>query len=142
MKKGFEKVFSDIQTDMVSVCLEYVQKKADKIYIYASYEAKIVSCDYFYCINGNVYKRDELPSEYDADADRQMACLDILLDDMEDLISACEEYEADMPTEIKIIYDVKNNKLNANYQYENQYSNTENCADDIAEYWYQEICKN
>ena len=37
MKEGFEQIFSDIQTDMVSICLEYVEKKADKIYIYASY---------------------------------------------------------------------------------------------------------
>ena len=33
MKEGFEQIFSDIQTDMVSICLEYVEKKADKIYI-------------------------------------------------------------------------------------------------------------
>ncbi len=47
MKEGFEQIFSDIQTDMVSICLEYVEKKADKIYIYASYEAKTISCDFF-----------------------------------------------------------------------------------------------
>lgn len=141
MKKGFEQVFSDIQTDMVSACLEYVENKADKVYIYASYESNIMSCDFFYCINGNMYKRNELPQGYDVDADRQMECLDILLDNLETLLSVCEKYDADMPTEIKIIYDVKNNKINVNYQYDVQYLSTENTADDVAEYWYQEICK-
>ena len=34
MKEGFEQIFSDIQTDMVSICLEYVEKKGrQNIYI-------------------------------------------------------------------------------------------------------------
>lgn len=142
MKEGFEQIFSDIQTDMVSICLEYVEKRADNIYIYASYEAKTISCDFFYNVNGKIYKKSELPKGYDVNANRQMSCLDIMLDDMEKLISTCSEYEAEMPTEIKIIYDVKNNKLSANYQYDEIYSKTEKCADDIAEIWYQEICKS
>ena len=142
MKEGFEQIFSDIQTDMVSICLDYVEKKADKIYIYASYEAKTISCDFFYSVNGKIYKKSELPKGYDVNVDRQMSCLDIMLDDMEKLISACSEYEAEMPTEIKIIYDVNNNKLCANYQYDEIYSKTEKCADDMVEIWYQEICKS
>ena len=83
-----------------------------------------------------------MPKGYDVNVDRQMSCLDIMLDDMEKLISACSEYEAEMPTEIKIIYDVNNNKLCANYQYDEIYSKTEKCADDMVEIWYQEICKS
>ena len=141
MKEGFEQVFSDIQTDMVSICLEYVEKKADQIFIYASYEAKTISCDFFYCINGQMYKKSKLPEGYDVNVDRQMSCLDIMMDDMVELISACSKYEAEMPTEIKIIYDVKNNKLNANYQYDEIYSKTEKTADDMVDIWYQEMCK-
>lgn len=142
MKQGFERIFSDIQTDMVSICLEYVEKKADKIYIYASYEARTISCDFFYDVNGRLYKKNELPEGYDVNVDRQMSCLDIMLDDMEKLISVCSEYEAEMPTEIKIVYDAKNNKLNANYQYDELYSETEKSADDMVEDWYQEICQS
>lgn len=108
----------------------------------ASYEAKTISCDFFYSVNGKIYKKSELPKGYDVNVDRQMSCLDIMLDDMEKLISACSEYEAEMPTEIKIIYDVNNNKLCANYQYDEIYSKTEKCADDMVEIWYQEICKS
>ena len=139
MIEGFEHVFSDIQTDMVSICLEYVEGKADVLYIYASYEANAMTCNYFYKVNGELYKKSKLPVGYDVSIDRQKTCMKILFDDMEKLISACKEYEMDMPTEIKIIYDVKNNKLNADYQYDEIFSNTEDSANDIFEKWYQDI---
>jgi len=71
MKEGFEKVFSDIQTDMVSICLEYVDDNADIIYIYASFESNIISCDYFYRIEGILYERHALPEGYDVSIERQ-----------------------------------------------------------------------
>lgn len=141
MKEGFEHVFSDIQADMVSICLEYVEGRAETIFIYGSYESRVLSCDYFFKVAGNLYERQKLPEGYDVSVDRQKACMRILLDDMKKLISACAEYEAEMPTEIKLIYDVKNNKLNADYQYDEIYTNTEKTSDDIAEMWYQEILK-
>ena len=106
MKKGFEHVFSDIQADMVSICLEYVEGRAETIFIYGSYESKVLSCDYFFKVAGNLYERHKLPEGYDVSVDRQKACMRILLDDMKKLISTCAEYEAEMPTEIKLIYDV------------------------------------
>ena len=142
MKEGFEKRFSELQTDMVSICMEYVEDKADKIFIYASYESKIIACDFFYQVNGVIYQNHELPEGYDVSIERQSGCLEILMDDMEELISVCSEYEVDMPTEIKIIYDVTTNQLNASYQYDNVYTDTEYTADDIVEEWYQEICQS
>lgn len=35
-EKIFEGYFTEIQAGMVSICLEYVENKADKIYLYAS----------------------------------------------------------------------------------------------------------
>jgi len=139
MKEGFEHVFSDIQADMVSICLEYVEGKADKIFIYGSYESNAMTCNYFYIVDGKLYKKSKLPAGYDVSIDRQKACMKILFDDMDRLISACAEYEADMPTEIKLVYDVKNNKLKADYQYDEIFSNTDENANDIFEKWYQEM---
>lgn len=141
MKEGFEHAFSDIQADMVSICLEYVEGRAETIFIYGSYESRVLSCDCFFKVDGNLYERHKLPEGYDVSVDRQNTCIKILLDDMKKLISACTEYEAKMPTEIKLIYDVKNNKLNADYQYDDIYTNTEKTSDDIAEMWYQEMLK-
>ncbi len=36
MKKVFEDMFSELQADMVSICMEYVEEKAEKIFIYCS----------------------------------------------------------------------------------------------------------
>ena len=90
-------------------------------------------------MEGTIYRKNELPNGQMIDIEKQMACLGVLLNDLEEIIAVCTKYEADMPTEIKIIYDVKNNKLNANYQYEDIFSNTELTANDIVEKWYQEI---
>ena len=38
MTKIFEDEFMEVQSDMVSLCLEYIESKADNIYIYASNE--------------------------------------------------------------------------------------------------------
>lgn len=48
MTKTFEDYLSELQTDMVAICLEYVENQADAIYIYCSYEPDMYSFDVFY----------------------------------------------------------------------------------------------
>ena len=36
--KEFEDKFSELQADMISICMEYVEDKADKVYVYGSIE--------------------------------------------------------------------------------------------------------
>ena len=33
--KEFEDKFSELQADMISICMEYVEDRADKVYVYA-----------------------------------------------------------------------------------------------------------
>lgn len=82
-EKIFEDYFTEVQADMVSICLEYVKNKADKIYIYASFEANVMTPDYFYDIGGIVLNKHKLNNAkngfvYDVSFDRQKACLHIL----------------------------------------------------------------
>ena len=139
----FEDAFSAIQVDMVQICLEYVDNRADKIFIYASFEENTISCDFFYDINGHKIERNKLnliDDTYDTSIQRQKMCMDILVDDMKQLISLCQKHERDIPTEIKITYDVNSNSLNANYQYGPVYSQYHNkTSDDIYEEWFKEI---
>ena len=139
----FEDAFSAIQVDMVQICLEYVDNRADKIFIYASFEENTISCDYFYDIKGRKIERHKLnlvDDRYDTSIQRQKMCIDILVDDMKQLISLCQKHEKSIPTEIKITYDVNSNSLNANYQYEPVYSQHHNkTSDDIFEEWFKEI---
>lgn len=142
-KKVFEDEFTDIQTDMISICLENVEGRADMIYVYGSYEAGTIVCTYFYNIHGMVVSRGKLNEAlisgeplYDVSVERQKQVTEILMDDMKQLKAVCEKYQKPMPTELKLTYNVGRNSLNADYQYENVYSNQQNKdAYAIAEEW-------
>ena len=47
MDKVFEDYFSELQADMVSICMEYVEKRAERIYIYCSFEDNVISSVFF-----------------------------------------------------------------------------------------------
>ena len=49
--KEFEDRFSELQADMISICMEYVEDRADKVYVYASCEEGYISSSFFYLIN-------------------------------------------------------------------------------------------
>ena len=144
MSKVFEDAFSEIQIDMIKICLAYAEYTADKVYVYASYEGGVISCDYFYQINHTLVQRHKLNDigvkhKYDVSPDRQGKCLNILNADMDALSSVCKEYNQPMPTEIKLIYDAVNRKVMSKYAYDLKYSNTKDLtADDMAEQWFEE----
>lgn len=145
MRKVFEDYFSELQADMVSICLEYVDDRAEKIYIYCSFEQGILSSDFFYKINGNVVKKNKLndvvingQEKYDVSISRQEDVIDIINDDIISLKNLCQEYKREMPTQIKLVYDVISNKLNADYTYDMVFSDREDkTSDDVLEDWYQ-----
>lgn len=148
MSKVFEDYFSELQADMVSICLEYVEDRAEKIYIYCSCEERIISSDFFYCIEGKIKERHKLNNDmnkcnnyiYDTSPERQDAVLEILIEDIKKMKSLCNEYKREMPTEIKLIYDVEKNSLKAEYKYDIVYSNDPvKTADDIAMEWFEAV---
>lgn len=149
MSKVFEDYFSELQGDMVSICLEYVENKADKIYIYCSFEERVISCDFFYCINDKVVRKHKLNDainvelekfRYDTSVERQKGVMNIINDDIEKLYKLCNEYKKEMPTEIKLVYDVVQNSLKAEYKYDLVYSNNiVKTADDIAMEWFEKV---
>jgi len=59
MGKLFEDYLSDIQKDMVSICLEYANYKVDKVFVYASNENDVISSDCFFEINHSIVKKSE-----------------------------------------------------------------------------------
>ncbi len=147
MDKIFEDYFSELQADMVSICLEYVESRAEKIYVYASFEDCVVASDYFYNINGKTVERHKLndvvantQEKYDISVERQKAVVRILNDDIKKMIQICEEYQREMPTEIKLVYDVQKNSLKAEYRYDVVYSDDPvKTADDVAMEWFEQI---
>lgn len=154
MAKVFEDYFSELQADMVSICLEYVFERANKIYIYCSYEEGLVSNDFFYNINGEIVERhklndalfkeqDDANFSYDTSLERQKAVVKILNENIKEMIKLCKKFEHEMPTEIKIVYDVKANKLTADYKYELIHTKDPNkTASSIARLWFEQNKKD
>ena len=137
MDKVFEDYFSELQADMVSICMEYVEKRAERIYIYCSFEDNVIS-------SGFVKKNklnDAIKSgekTYDVSVARQKGAVKIINEDIKKLNRICQEYQRDMPTQIKLVYDIVENKLNADYSYDLIFSNDiSRTAYDVLEEWYQ-----
>lgn len=149
MKKVFEDYFSELQADMVSICLEYIEKRADMIYIHISCDKSMTSPDFFYKINDKILEKDEVnqvitTSEklYDISDERQGAVLHILADDMNKIEELCKKFQKDIPTEIKLIYDIKRNKLQAKYNYDEVFPQDGSKGPmAVYEEWFEEIKK-
>ena len=143
MAKIFEDLFMDIQADMICVCLEYASRNVDKIFIYASVEGGITTSSHFYKIKGNVLKPHKINTflpEQDVSVERQRACVHMLINDVEELIALCKEHDKPMPTEIKMVYDVKKNSLNVDYKYDPVYSNHKTKTSyDVINEWIKEV---
>src|SRR5699024_5883596 len=127
MTKQFEFNFSEIQADMVAICLEYVNDMADDIYIYCSYEQNLYKFDVFYKVNNQYVHKHELNKvsnhKYNVSLDRQKALMKIGLNNLKLIHQKCQEFNQDMPTEIKLHYNVKENSLKGKYKYDAVYSN-------------------
>lgn len=148
--KEFEEKFSELQADMISICMEYVEDRANKVFVYASCEESIISSKFFYLVNNKYVKPHKVndaledgAEKYDVSTDRQFMVLDILNEDIEKIKLLCNEYERDMPTEMKLIYDVKSGHFKAEYKYDLVYTNDDvKTAGHIADEWFEEVKNN
>jgi len=149
MTKVFEDYFSELQADMVSICLEYVNNKADKIYIYASNEFGQFSSDVFFKIHDDVVEKHKLNHAvengdrqpvYNTSKERQVAVLNICNDNLRKIKDLCQKYNREMPTEMKLIYDVSRNHLEAQYSYEVKYTHDPvKTAGHLFDEWFEEM---
>lgn len=145
MEKLFIDYFSELQADMISICLEYIENRAEKIYIYCSYEVNTISCDFFYQISGKLFRKHKVNDvavgelNWDVSSERQVATLNILNENMHKLIQLCKSNEQSVPTQIKIIYNVEKNSMDSNCKYDIVYSKTNKSSNDIVSEWFEEI---
>ena len=143
MNRVFEDQLMDIQSDMISLSLEYVENKAEIVYIYVVLEDGLVSFDVFYKIGGFISEKSDV-NEYlsekinDSD-DIQFSLLEYGIEDAEKTEVLFEENSKEVPTEIRLVYDVKNNSLKSNYIYDAMYEKNEDLSvSDVFEAWIQE----
>lgn len=139
----FEDQLMEIQSDMISLSLEYVENKAEIVYIYVVLEDGLVSFDIFYKIGGFISEKSDV-NEYlsekinDSD-DIQFSLLEYGIEDAEKIEVLFKENSKEVPTEIRLVYDVKNNSLKSNYIYDAMYEKNEDLSvSDVFEAWIQE----
>lgn len=142
--KNFEDEFSDKQTDMIQLALEYadrVAQKVDTVYIYGSNENNSYSFNIFYISENKIFTMRTLPRRNFDDLNNLIFhVLKIGTEDVKELKKICEKYNQPMPTQIKLIYDNVQNKVKGKYSYDLFYSNSGKLtADDIFEQWYNEV---
>ena len=143
MNRVFEDQLMDIQSDMISLSLEYIENKAETVYIYVVLEDGLVSFDVFYKIGGFISEKSDV-NEYlsekinDSD-DIQFSLLEYGIEDAEKIEVLFEENSKEVPTEIRLVYDVKNNSLKSNYRYDAMYEKNEDLSvSDVFDAWIQE----
>ena len=137
----FEEEMTELQSDMVDICNEYSKGLADKIFIYAANEG-IILAHHFYCINNKVLdcqelNKSELNIEFDVSDDCQEQILDILNEDIQKIQILCEKYKQPVPKLMKLVYEPKTKKINADYKYENQFTD-DMALSDIVNAWFEE----
>ena len=140
----FEDEITELQADMVDICNEYSCGVADKIFIIASYEG-LLNTDYFYIINGSIFERHKINTsdaraDFDVSADCQKQVLNILKEDVKKIKVVCDKYNQPMPTEMRLTYEPKTKKFNAEYKYENQTSDDVSVFDNY-DAWFEEKAK-
>ncbi len=148
--KEFEDKVSELQADMISICMEFVEDRADKVYVYASYEEGMTSSRFYYRINNTYVESHKVndalkdgEERYDVSPKRGLMVLEVMNEDIEKIEELCKEYGRDMPTEMKMIYDVKSGGFQAQYNYDLVHS-----IDDVktpgafADEWFEEVKNN
>lgn len=136
MNKVFEDEFMDLQEGLISLCMELTKGKVDKIYAYGSNEKKSKSFNAFFEVDGEIrtLSRMNVPREL------AFRFLEIGTEDLLKLDSIGEKYNRPVPTELKLYYDVREGKFNAEYKYEEICSaKTGIISDEVFMNWISEM---
>lgn len=143
--KMFEDKFTELQMDMIDICEEYSCDMADKIFIYVSFEGALFPF-HFYCINNRLFYAGKLNkagvnANFDVSVYCQRQVIAIIKEDAEEIKSICAKYNKPVPTEMRIVYEPKTKKLNAEYKYEKQFTDDMGLSNIVNDWFEKEQVK-
>ena len=136
---GFEDAFTDLQSEVVSLCLEFLANanvNAEKIYIYIYQTKRQRMFNAFFNVAGSVVSAGEIGTEEQSDE-----FLDVGTDDIERLIALCDKYQHPCPNEFKLVYDVKSKNFDSHYGYEDYSEKDEVDSVDVFLEWIKVVKK-
>lgn len=88
MIKGFEDAFTDLQSEFVSLCMEYTNGSVDKIYIYIYQDTSQKMFNAIFVKGQNV-----IPAGNFADDEASDEFLSIGIKDIDKLVELCDMYQ-------------------------------------------------
>ena len=136
MSRVFEDEFMDLQTGLISLCLEVTQGKVDKVFAYGSNEKKSTMFNAFFEVNGEIKTLNMLG------VSKELAYqfLGLGIEDLEKLDAIGAKYNRPVPTELKLYYDVRARKFKSEYKYEEVCSaRTGKSAGEVFNEWLAEM---
>ncbi len=136
MKENFEEQFMDIQAGLISLCLEVTNNEVDKVFAYASIEKKTRMFNAFFEKDGEILTINQLG----VDEKTAFRFLRLGTSDLVKIRELCEENETETPSQIKMYYDCKTGKYDADYKY-GEICTPETGLESGAVFmqWYQEV---
>ena len=114
MSKNFEDELMELQSDMISLCLELTKEQADYIFVYCSNEKNAKFFNAFFAIGGKLTKLHEL----NVPDSIQWRFLDLGMEDLCKLDAIGKKHNMRVPTEMKMGYQVASGEFKAMYEYE------------------------
>ncbi|MDQ0648623.1 hypothetical protein QFZ53_002819 [Microbacterium natoriense] len=137
--RTFESDLAEVQSEMISVALEYVNGNASDIYIYCATEGGVFQFDPFFVVDGKVVERHKVPG-VDASVPRQRSLIRFGTDQLLRLAASAKEHSRPLPTQIKIHYLVNGGAVDSSFEYVPQYTNSESLtAADMVERWQADV---
>lgn len=114
MGKVFEDEFMDIQSQIISLCLELVGSEVSKVYAYGSIEERSISFNAFFDIGGEIKTINNFASNTEA----IWEFLALGVSELGKIKELCKKYNRATPTELKMIHDCNGGKFDSQYKYE------------------------
>lgn len=134
MKNGFEDKFMELQSDFISLCIEFAPKDISMVYAYCSIEETSRMFNAFFMRNGEIVETHQFGYGFSYVAN----FLKIGTTDIGRIIELCKNYETKVPTEMKMVYNVCTGKYNADYKYDAVCpANSEKSAEDVFYEWIE-----
>ena len=102
MENIFEDQFMDLQSEFISLCLDFAGQSVNKVYAYCSIEEKSKMFNAFFEIDGEVRTTNQLGIGI-SDVSKFLRTGTLNLSRFQEL---CESHHVATPTEIKMCYNV------------------------------------
>ncbi len=135
--KVFEDEFSEVQTGLISLCMELTRKRVDKVFAYCSIEDNSQAFNAFFEKDGRILKVNQVG----AGDETVMNFLKLGTHDLDQLREVCARYGKPVPRQIKMIYNVKTHNFDARISYDSLLDEKKSAGQAFME-WRNEMEKN